>query len=995
VSLELLVALFRDRGRRVLRRYRTRRPGDPEDDRVFSEPIDPEDDRVFSEPIDPEDDRVFSEPIDPEDDRVFSEPIDPEDDRVFSEPIDPEDDRVFSEPIDPEDDRVFSEPIDPEDDRVFSEPIDPEDDRVFSEPIDPQVAAALGAAAGGCGCGCSPRRRRRRRRPEYSGALVVRLAERPVPFAAPGAPAPPDALTAGATAEAAGAGPPDRPEGEDEEGGRERRPDPQAERPGAGQGRPGDGGGDDGDDCGDDVRRRPPKPPRPPADAAELFGRRIEETLRRLAAAERDAGKAGGAGPREADEQRVALHALQALPRERLVRSLSPKAILDLERRAEQSALPPIHSLTSYCRVEAGGLPAADVRRMVRVLGGLPWVDLAYREVAAADPSLTGLQHYLDRGPTGIGAREAWRMGGKVRGDGVRVIDLEQGWRPHAETPDPAATLFWNDNRAEADPLYTGDHGAAVVGELVAEHGSPDLGVQGIAPGSELHLLSHFRAGAGGSGGSNGHVADAVLAAVAALTGTPLSDGTEPPRLERGDVLLVEVQRALRPCEIDHADFDALRLASALGLIVVEAAGNGGHDLDAYRDERGRASLARGRNGFRESGAIVVGAASDEPGHDRLASSCFGRRVDCFGWGRGVVSTGYGDLGASDAAPAGPYTRRFSGTSAAAPMVAGVAALVQSVYASVAGNRLSNLEMRALLADRRTGTRQGRRVRGAIGVMPDAAAILARLGVGADVRLADPGDPLGRGAGAGQPLAISPAAGGQVVHVCNLGTATARARVTLFSGPVSPLVFPDRWTEVGREQADVPPGAPGALPTPVGPFGGAPAGPASFLALIDDGSRPAPALPPAESAYFRLGDLLRCLRRHRAQCVADVAVPGGSGPLELEFSLFGCPGVPHAFTWEIVRRLPQEVEVRWEGPAFLVSELSRGRDWKRDDPAVPERVRLPSRPRTRTSPVRLPADEQACKLVLQGANAAQPGHGVVLIQRWRGREVGRVTWRFV
>ena len=928
MSLELIVALFREKGRPVVRRLASGRPGDPEDEIVVPEPIDPEDETVVPQPIDPEEEIVVPEPIDPEEEIVVPEPIDPEEEIVVPEPIDPEEEIVVPEPI------------------------DPEEEIVVPEPIDPQSAAQLLARAGGCGSGCGcGRHRRRRRPPEYSGSLVVRLAERPVP--APGTGSEEFAAPSGGGAGEPGSGL--------DSGGREE--DPRCAEP----------------------------PPPPPAD--ELFRRRREEALAAIERTERDEqGEPHPGGERERSRQRRALDALRTLDVEPLIRSLAPQQIRDLERKAASSDFPPVHSLASYCRLDAASLPGPLARDVVRLLDGMPWVDLAYRELAARDPSLRELQHYLDGRPVGIGAREAWRMLGEGKA-AVRVVDLEQGWGPppgpHGELPGLPDPLH-NHNRALHDGLYRGDHGTAVVGQLVAEHTDPDLGVQGIAPGFELRLLSHYRK----DEGSNGHVADAVLAAVAAVVDETLDDEGQRV-LAAGDVLLVEVQRAYRPCEIDHADFEALRLASAHGLVVVEAAGNGGHDLDAYRDERGRAILARGRSGYRESGALVVGAASDGPGHDRLPSSCFGRRVDCFGWGRGVVTAGYGDLAADGTAPQGDYTRRFSGTSAAAPMVAGVAALVQEAHLRVAGNRLSNRELRVLLADPGTGTRQGRRVRGAIGVMPDAGAILRRLGLGTAVRLARPDELAGHADR--HAIAPDPANGGHRVLACNDGSAPVEAKAILFHGPVSPLVFPDRWNRLGSPAGkEVPPGGP---PVDLGPVPGAPER-ASFLALIDDGSRPAPSLPPASAPYFRLGDHFRCLRRHTAQCDVEVAASAAG---EESFFLFGSPDGPRTFTFELVRRLGHDVEITLEAPAFLVSELARGRAWERPAPRV---VGLPRRPHVRTSPVRLPRGEPAtgepgtpgngfeCKLAFSGA-APKPGDSFTWIQRWRGHEVGRVTWRFV
>ena len=216
--------------------------------------------------------------------------------------------------------------------------------------------------------------------------------------------------------------------------------------------------------------------------------------------------------------------------------------------------------------------------------------------------------------------------------------------------------------------------------------------------------------------GTSGHVAAAIVNGL-------ISDGKPTDRfLHPGDVLLLEVQRGLRPTEIDAADFDATRLASALGVIVVEPAGNGGFDLDRYVDPDTGVTLRRGGSGFSDSGAIVVGAARSSLPHDRASFSNFGSRLDCFAWGDSVTSCGYGNLAGN--APTDYYTNTFSGTSSASPIVAGAAALVQALHVEHAGFPLDPLAMRVVLADRATGTRQGPNVAGAIGVMPDLRRIV-------------------------------------------------------------------------------------------------------------------------------------------------------------------------------------------------------------------------------------------------------------------------------
>ncbi len=78
-----------------------------------------------------------------------------------------------------------------------------------------------------------------------------------------------------------------------------------------------------------------------------------------------------------------------------------------------------------------------------------------------------------------------------------------------------------------------------------------------------------------------------------------------------------------------------------------------------------------------------------------------------------VTSCGFGDLfGHSDS---DFFTNRFNGTSSAAPIIAGAAALLQALHHRETGSRLGPLAMRTALADRATGTPQGRTSRATSG----------------------------------------------------------------------------------------------------------------------------------------------------------------------------------------------------------------------------------------------------------------------------------------
>ena len=81
-----------------------------------------------------------------------------------------------------------------------------------------------------------------------------------------------------------------------------------------------------------------------------------------------------------------------------------------------------------------------------------------------------------------------------------------------------------------------------------------------------------------------------------------------------GDILLLEAQEYdpvgglyYWPVEIADANYAAIRLTTALGIVVVEAGCNGGYDLDPYVNLAGKRIFDRTSSDFRDSGAIMGG----------------------------------------------------------------------------------------------------------------------------------------------------------------------------------------------------------------------------------------------------------------------------------------------------------------------------------------------------------------------------------------------------
>lgn len=335
--------------------------------------------------------------------------------------------------------------------------------------------------------------------------------------------------------------------------------------------------------------------------------------------------------------------------------------------------------------------------------------DAAGGSCPIATPSYAPYQGYLGPAPAGIDAPAAWgRAGG--RGAGVSFADIEGAWNLRHEDI-PTERMEHVGGRTIRDRHWEA-HGTAVVGVVAARDN--DLGMIGIAPDVDRVLVS-----------SIGRIGPAAAIARAQAALAP------------GDVLLIELhgigpRNRFIPMEYWDDVYDAIRLATDRGVIVIEAAGNGGEDLD-HRTYRGVFDRAQ-----RDSGAIMVGAgAPARPGYadrSRLWFSNYGARVDVQGWGYKVATFDYGDL--QDCSASGrkhdrTYTDEFAGTSSASPVVAGAAVALQGIYkAAHGGDVLPPRDMRDLL--RRTGTPQtdgpeGPAAAQPIGPRPDLARAVESL----------------------------------------------------------------------------------------------------------------------------------------------------------------------------------------------------------------------------------------------------------------------------
>jgi serine protease len=726
------------------------------------------------------------------------------------------------------------------------------------------------------------------------------------------------------------------------------------------------------------------------------------------------------------------------LPMRRLVASRRVAEMLDLEDGA-RDRFTGLQSLSAYYVIDARG-SVALLRTLLSDLLTLPQVRRAYRELHLIDPAgsgdYSGNQGYLDEAPLGIGARPLIDSG--YSGAGVGFIDIEMMWNlSHEDLDDgtPAGKLIYNNNYYTDEPITCGYHGTSVLGIVI---GLPKngMGIDGIATGARPATLA------------SRYVDMNDLWDVAGAIYKVLDPAISMP----GDVMLIEVQTvSLYPVEIIEHLFVAIQVAVGNGIIVIAAAGNGNHDLNAVPNVAGDAfassagliagSLERSSPQFLDSGSILVGAcmsavsgSAPNQGHARWPKSNYGSRIDCHAWGENIPAPGdTGDATICDTR----YNLAFGGTSGATAIIGGAALLLQDIAVKTLGARMSPGAMRARLSNATTGTPQDPADgTGRIAVMPnlmsgvvvpdivvrdsvvdDGAVPNAAVSASPDiiVRAAiipNPNATLGEASGTegivpANDAVVPNAVNYLYVRLQNRGLIDAiGATATVYWSDASSLVAPVDWHLIGTSAAiDVPAGghlvvtAPIPWDTSAGNLPGT--GHGCFVAVAHHPADPAPpaivAYNPSTSAPTSWAEFRSYLGANNNIAWRNFTVLGASqadenGIVIGRFFIRGAPDEARRFDIEVLIDLPEHTRASLALPRALLSDSPfAGRLTQRDEVVELELNRHGklSLPR-----VLLPRRTRIpCEMRIQRRDdRVDREYAIAVRQVWEGIEVGRVTW---
>ena len=300
-----------------------------------------------------------------------------------------------------------------------------------------------------------------------------------------------------------------------------------------------------------------------------------------------------------------------------------------------------------------------------------PIMDTGHSEFTPADP-LFSQQWYLNNTTAGqfdINVLDAWD---DYSGAGVQVTVFDVGYDyAHVDlAANYNAAIDYDYSSGDFDPIATGgdNHGTAVMGIIGAVQGNGE-GVVGVAFGASL---VGYRGFALGASDSDDQLLDAAGLGDGVGNTNGNANGTDVISVSGGYGSSVFFTSANLDDGIDALEFIAANGRGGLGTIYVKSSGNSRAAANSSAREEGTAE----RFDSTEFSINVAALRQDgwvtdysTPGANVLVSA-FADDINNFG---AITTT---DRTGAPGYTSGDYTSTFSGTSSAAPQVAGVVALM-------------------------------------------------------------------------------------------------------------------------------------------------------------------------------------------------------------------------------------------------------------------------------------------------------------------------------
>lgn len=415
-------------------------------------------------------------------------------------------------------------------------------------------------------------------------------------------------------------------------------------------------------------------------------------------------------------ERPVELQACRDLLAATTQEPLFQRAVADLEAERERALrrVPADHplpaDLCNYYRVRTDG--ALQSAALIDRLAENSLVEVVYPElsrdalvmlgndIAPPTSNFEVLQTYRDPAPLGLGYQQIANVVGAQSPDQT-IGHLEGSWHlGHEDVCQLISASIVSTPKPDSSWDGWADHGDAVVGILCGDRNG--YGIRGMSNQADL-ILGSLAAGS----------ANMISQCTAAATA--------------GDVFVSSfawlLGSAQAPVDYPQAEFDAVNIATLLGITYCFGAANSNTDL-------GDPAIygTRYAPGAADSGGVIVGARNST-NSDKIGFSNYGSRVDCSAWGENITSAGYGDL--FGPGPQQLYTAGFGGTSGAGPLVAACAAAISGIVREQDDTLLTPFQIRDLL--RSIGTAQG--AGNPVGLQPDLVQILASQGLPDGLRL--------------------------------------------------------------------------------------------------------------------------------------------------------------------------------------------------------------------------------------------------------------------